>query len=161
MLAHSIERKKLPPLRVIRETLQSGVTGEDMPKVLIVDDDPNTVEMLAKALTLFGHQAERAFSGEEALEQVNAQAPELILLDLMMPGIDGYETLRRLRRMPTGNRLPVIVVTASSEPDLEQRVAAAGATGCLRKPVQLSVLADLIDHSLTPRLEKDGASAAH
>src|SRR3972149_1735474 len=78
MLAHSIERKELPPLRVIRETLQSGVTGEEMPKVLIVDDDPNTVEMLAKALTLFGHQAERAFSGEEALEQGNAQPPALI-----------------------------------------------------------------------------------
>lgn len=119
-----------------------------MADVLIVDDDPNTVEMLAKALALFGHQPRRAFSGEEALVSVGAGKPQAILLDLMMPGIDGYETLRRLRSMEGASDLPVIVVTASSEPDLEQRVAAAGATGCLRKPVQLSTLADLIDRSL-------------
>jgi CheY-like chemotaxis protein len=131
-----------------------------MARVLIVDDDPNTVEMLAKALSLFGHQAERAFSGEEALQQVDAQPPELILLDLMMPGIDGYETLRRLRSMPGLDRLPVIVVTASSEPDLEGRVAAAGAAGCLRKPVHLAVLADTIDSSLKLQREQSTAPAA-
>ncbi len=129
-----------------------------MPRVLVVDDDPNTVEMLAKALTLFGHQAERAFSGEEALDQTGRRLPEVVLLDLMMPGIDGYETLRRLRVLPGGDQVPVIVVTASSEPDLEQRVAAAGATGCLRKPVQLSALADLIDSCLAPHAAKDLAS---
>jgi CheY-like chemotaxis protein len=78
----------------------------------------------------------------------------------MMPGIDGYETLRRLRALPGGNQVPVIVVTASSEPDLEQRVAAAGATACLRKPVQLSVLADLIDSCLAFRVVRDIPSTA-
>jgi CheY-like chemotaxis protein len=131
-----------------------------MPRVLVVDDDPNTVEMLSKALSLFGHQPERAFSGEEALDQVSERLPDVVLLDLMMPGIDGYETLRRLRGLPGGNQVPVIVVTASSEPDLEQRVAAAGATGCLRKPVQLSVLADLIDSCLALGVVRDIPSTA-
>jgi CheY-like chemotaxis protein len=129
-----------------------------MAKVLIVDDDPNTVEMLSKALALFGHQPERAFSGEEALVRAGEQAPQVILLDLMMPGIDGYETLRRLREIPGMGRLPVIVVTASSEPDLEQRVAAAGGDRCLRKPVHLSTLADSIDAAL--RVYQDAAPAA-
>jgi CheY-like chemotaxis protein len=131
-----------------------------MPRVLVVDDDPNTVEMLSKALSLFGHQPERAFSGEEALDQVSERLPDVVLLDLMMPGIDGYETLRRLRGLPGGSQVPVIVVTASSEPDLEQRVAAAGATGCLRKPVQLSVLADLIDSCLALGVVRDPTSTA-
>jgi putative two-component system response regulator len=116
--------------------------------------------MLSKALSLFGHQPERAFSGEEALDQVSERLPDVVLLDLMMPGIDGYETLRRLRGLPGGNQVPVIVVTASSEPDLEQRVAAAGATGCLRKPVQLSVLADLIDSCLALGVVRDIPSTA-
>lgn len=129
-----------------------------MARVLIVDDDPNTVEMLSKALALFGHQPERAYSGEEALLQVGERAPEVILLDLMMPGIDGYETLRRLREIPGMGNLPIIVVTASSEQDLEQRVAATGGDCCLRKPVHLSVLADSIDAAL--RAYRDAVPAA-
>lgn len=116
-----------------------------MARVLIVDDERSTVEMLAKAMAVFGHEALAAFGGQEALERAAAERPDVMLLDLMMPGLDGYETLRRLRSTPGAGGLPVIVVTASAELDVEARVAAAGGDACLHKPVSLSALNDLVE----------------
>lgn len=116
-----------------------------MARVMIVDDDRSTVEMLAKAMAVFGHEALTAFGGQEALARAAAECPDVMLLDLMMPGIDGYETLRRLRAQPGGDGLPVIVVTASAELDVEERVTAAGGDACLRKPVNLGALNDLVE----------------
>jgi len=113
--------------------------------VMVVDDNPTMVEMLSMALNLFGHNALAVYSGEEALERIPADLPDVILLDLTMPGIDGYETLRRMRAMPTGNTLPVFVITAAAELDLEERVLLAGGTGLLRKPIQMETLADTVD----------------
>jgi putative two-component system response regulator len=68
----------------------------------------------------------------------------------MMPGMDGYETLRRVRELPGARDLPVVIVTASPDPDLEQRVSEAGGNGCLRKPVDLDLLSRTVeDHSRT------------
>ncbi len=134
--------------------------GKGVAKVLIIDDDPNTVEILARAIAMYGHQADRAFSGEEALEKASGHPPEVVLLDLMVPGLGGYETLRRLRGIPGMNRLPVIVVTASAKPDLEQQIRDAGATAYLRKPVQLSVLAELIAIALEAYNAQGPAPAA-
>jgi len=113
--------------------------------VMVVDDNPTMVEMLSMALNLFGHNALAVYSGEEALERIPADLPDVILLDLTMPGIDGYETLRRMRAMSTGNTLPVFVITAAAELDLEERVLLAGGTGLLRKPIQMETLADIVD----------------
>jgi CheY-like chemotaxis protein len=111
-----------------------------MGRILIVDDDPLTVEMFVTAISIFGHEGLKAYSGEEALRIVSGQKPDLILLDLMMPGLDGFETLRQLRSMPGLDGLPVLVVTASAERDVEERAAAAGANGCMHKPVDLAAL---------------------
>ena len=111
-----------------------------MAKVLIVDDEITTVDMLSKALQLFGHEPVPAYSGEHALLSLGEGALDIILLDLMMPGMDGYETLRRVRSTPAGQHMPVVIVTASPDPDLEQRVLEAGGNGCLRKPVDLDAL---------------------
>lgn len=116
-----------------------------MATVMVVDDNPTMVEMLSMALNLFGHNALAVYSGEEALERIPADLPDVILLDLTMPGIDGYETLRRMRAMSTGNTLPVFVITAAAELDLEERVLLAGGTGLLRKPIQMETLADIVD----------------
>lgn len=122
-----------------------------MVRVLIVDDERTTVELLFKALNLFGYDPIMAFSGEEALEVTVAEQPDVVLLDLLMPGIDGYETLRRLRTMPEGKKLPIIVVTAVQEEGLEERVAQAGGDACLRKPVDLvalsATIATFVDHA--------------
>jgi two-component system response regulator QseB len=127
-----------------------------MATVMIVDDNPTMVEMLSMALNIFGHNALAAYSGEEALERIPGSDLDLVLLDLTMPGIDGYETLRRLRSRPDTEGLPVYVITAAAELDLEERIHLAGGTGLLRKPIQMETLADLVE--AYSRAEVAGAS---
>jgi len=133
-----------------------GRLGAVVATVLIVDDNPTMVEMLSMALNIFGHNALAAYSGEEALELIPRADLDLVLLDLTMPGIDGYETLRRLRSRPDLEDLPVYVITAAAELDLEERIHLAGGTGLLRKPIQMETLADLVEANA--RAEVAGAS---
>jgi adenylate cyclase len=123
----------------------AGRLGTAVATVMIVDDNPTMVEMLSMALNIFGHNALAAYSGEEALEQIPRADLDLVLLDLTMPGIDGYETLRRLRSLPETERLPVYVITAAAEPNLEENIRLAGGDGLLRKPIQMETLADLVE----------------
>lgn len=91
-----------------------------------------------------GHDAVVAYSGEEALDLVQSQHPDVVLLDLNMPGIDGFETLGRLRDKPYGKELPVLIITARDDEDIEGRIAELGGNGLLRKPVDVNHLADQI-----------------
>lgn len=118
-----------------------------MATVMVVDDNPTMAEMLSMALNIFGHNALTALSGEEALARIPFEAPDVVFLDLTMPGLDGYETLRRLRALPVGGDVPVFVITAAAEADLEERVQLAGASGLLRKPIHMETLADVVESS--------------
>ncbi|MEK6587985.1 MAG: response regulator [Chloroflexota bacterium] len=113
----------------------------DLARILIVDDNKLIVEGLSMVVSSRGHVPLTAFSGEEALKVVASAMPDVVLLDLTMPGIDGFETLRRLRKMPQGQGLPVLIVTARDEFDLESQVAEAGGNGLLKKPVDVNLLA--------------------
>jgi len=106
-----------------------------------VDDNQAMVEALSMVVSARGHVALSAHSGEEALTVVANEVPDVVLLDLKMPGIDGFETLGRLRKMPQAQGLPVLIITAQDEADLESRVAAAGGNGLLKKPVDVNLLA--------------------
>ncbi|GMR11436.1 MAG: hypothetical protein BMS9Abin28_2268 [Anaerolineae bacterium] len=116
-----------------------------MARILIVDDNQAMVEALSIVVSARGHDALTALSGEEALNLVESEMPDVMLLDLTMPGIDGFETLDRLRTMPKGKDLPVLIITALDEEDLEGRVADAGGSALLRKPVDVNRLADQIE----------------
>lgn len=87
--------------------------------ILIVDDEPDARRILAKIMQGLGHRTMDAATGEEALNLVERQLPKLILLDLMMPGMDGFEVLFRLRSSPRTRLVPVIVVTAISQEETE------------------------------------------
>lgn len=87
--------------------------------ILIVDDEPDARRILAKIMQGLGHQTRSAGTGEEALQLVNQQTPSLILLDLMMPGMDGFQVLFQLRNNPRTRQIPVIVVTAISQEETE------------------------------------------
>ncbi len=106
-----------------------------------MDDNQAIVEALSMVVSARGHVALAAHSGEEALSVVEREALDVVLLDYKMPGIDGFETLGRLRKMPQGVGLPVLFITAQDEADLESRVAAAGGNGLLKKPVDVNLLA--------------------
>jgi CheY-like chemotaxis protein len=115
-----------------------------MADVLIVDDNQPMLEMLATVLQLLGHAAHPASSGGQALEEISRRRPDIVLLDWMMPGMDGCETLRRLRAIPGCDSLPVVVVTAAPDRELDARVELAGGNACLRKPVDMDALAAMI-----------------
>lgn len=102
------------------------------------------VEALSIVVSSRGHDAMVAYSGEEALDMLEFKHPDVVLLDLKMPGIDGFETLGRLRGLPQGKELPVLIITAQDEDDLESRVQELGGNGLLRKPVDVNYLADQI-----------------
>jgi CheY-like chemotaxis protein len=120
-----------------------------MAQLLVVDDEPDTVRILCLALQILGHQAEGVGTGTAALEVIGESPPDGVLLDVMMPEMDGFETLHRIRTAVGGSHLPVVFVTASAEADLETRAVAAGAQGVLHKPVDLNRLGDWIERHAT------------
>jgi DNA-binding response OmpR family regulator len=102
-------------------------------RILVVDDVPRNVRLLAAILTAAGYEALTATSGAEAIEAVASDMPDLMLLDIRMPEIDGYEVCRRLRRDPAAEFLPIVMVTSAEG---EERLAAleAGADDFVVKP---------------------------
>ena len=99
-----------------------------MARIMVVDDHEEICRGLVKLLKLGGHQAWCAFSGEEALGHVQQEPPDLMILDIMMPGMDGMEVLRRLRSDPRTSHLPVIIFSALSDPSYVNHALAKGAT---------------------------------
>jgi class 3 adenylate cyclase/CheY-like chemotaxis protein len=112
---------------------ESAPAPERPPRLLVVDDTPTNVRVLEAALTPRGYTVLTAASGPEALSMVASESPDLVLLDVVMPGMDGYTVCRRLRADPTTRFLPVVMVTASGR---QERVRAieAGADDFLPKP---------------------------
>jgi len=110
-------------------------------KVLVVDDDPDIRRIAALSLERIGKfQVTVAASGEEALELVRKDMPDLVLLDVSMPGTDGPTTLQLLRAIPGAERLPVIFFTATSNDAEVQRLVSLGAIGVLPKPFDVADL---------------------
>lgn len=128
-------------------------------RVMIVDDNEIMAEMLSLVVTAQGLEILVAHSGSRALDLIAEAKPDLILLDLMMPEMDGFETLRHIRAMPIGHDIPVIVVTAREEADLEEQVIRAGGKGYIPKPVDTAALMRLLRTHLgsaEPRRELQG-----
>lgn len=103
--------------------------------VLVVDDTPQNVKLLTDLLTLNGYRVEAAQSGEEALAKIAASIPDIVLLDVMMPGLSGYDVCRKIRQTPATALLPVVMVT-SLDPQTERvHGIEAGADDFLAKPI--------------------------
>ncbi len=107
---------------------------EKKPRVLIVDDNTTNVELLAAQLKPYGYDLDKAYDGEDALKKIESQAPDLILLDLMMPKLSGYEVCKKIKNDPKTQLIPVIVVTALKELDDKIKAIEMGADDFLMKP---------------------------
>ncbi|MBI2339996.1 MAG: response regulator [Deltaproteobacteria bacterium] len=105
-----------------------------MHKVLIVDDNPTNVELISVQLKPFNYEVRKAYSGEEALELVKQDPPDLILLDLMMPRMSGYEVCQILKTDPLTHLIPIVIVTALRELDDKIKAIELGADDFLMKP---------------------------
>ena len=116
-----------------------------MARILIVDDEKSNVGILSLVVSNMGHEPLKAYSGKHAIDIVATQQPKLVLLDFMMPGINGVETLHRIRDLPHGKSLPIFIITASQDQSIEERVRSIGVTGFLKKPFDLNSLKVLIE----------------
>jgi diguanylate cyclase (GGDEF)-like protein len=115
---------------------QSGTVG----RILVVDDNADNVEIIATRLRYHGYDVQEATQGEEALTLVGESPPDLILLDVMLPGVDGYEVSRRIRGNPQLPYIPIILVTARDSTQDKVTGLDAGADDYLTKPINLPEL---------------------
>src|SRR6476469_5035596 len=109
---------------------------KDTPLILVVDDTPANLEVVAEALGDAGFEVAIATDGERAIKQATISQPDLILLDVMMPGIDGFETCRRLKAAPATSEIPIIFMTALSDTTDKVRGFNLGAVDYVTKPFQ-------------------------
>jgi class 3 adenylate cyclase len=116
--------------------------------VLIVDDEPNNRMLLRDALEVHGYEITEAEDGEQALQMVAQQPPDVILLDVMMPRLDGFEVCRRLKKDARTAPIPILIVTALSERLERMMGVAAGASDFLTKPVDLQEVALRVGHAV-------------
>jgi putative two-component system response regulator len=111
------------------------MTETKKPKLLIVDDEEKNLKLMGMILQSYNYDFQTAKNGLEALEKTKEYSPDLIFLDIMMPGMDGYETCRRLREDPASKFIPVVMVTALANQEARNKGLEAGANDFLTKPV--------------------------
>ena len=109
-----------------------------MASILVVDDEPENLELLEGVLAPTGHTIRKTLGGREGLQAVEEELPDLILLDLMMPGVSGFEVCEMLRADPRTARIPIIIVTALAQLGVKERALALGADDYLTKPIQIA-----------------------
>jgi CheY-like chemotaxis protein len=118
-------------------------------RVLVVDDDREMVELIQLFLNNAGYETLAAFSGESALEQAFQQKPDLILLDIMMPKIDGWEVFRRIKNDPKAGTIPIVFLTARTQ-NIDRMIGLSvmKASGYLTKPFSKKELLDEVERVL-------------
>jgi CheY-like chemotaxis protein len=129
---------------------------EGKKKVLVVDDYAENVELLEELLTSNGYAVSTAYTGEEALEKAHTELPDLILLDIMMPKMDGYQVCEALRNADDTKDIPIIFVTAKSEvKDWTHAIFNMGANSYITKPVNARRLTEKVKSVLKMKHSRD------
>ena len=111
-----------------------------MIKILVVDDDPDIIEILRYNLSLAGYQVKTAFNGKEAVKKAKLFLPEIILLDIMMPEMDGIEACTQIKSLPSLNKTMIIFLSARSEDFTQIAAFDAGGDDYISKPVKPKIL---------------------
>ena len=122
-----------------------------MTKILLVEDNEMNRDMLSRRLQKQGYEVVMAVDGEEGVAKAQSEAPALILMDMSLPGIDGWEATRRLKAAPQTQQIPVIALTAHAMTDDRDKALAAGCDDFDTKPVELSRLLSKIQTLLGRR----------
>jgi two-component system, cell cycle response regulator DivK len=121
-----------------------GPGGVNYPVVLIVDDHDDTREMLKTLLGMVGCHAIEAEDGEQALDAAENLHPDLILLDMKMPRLDGLTVTHLIRSHPNLHEVPIVAVTGNAKPQFQEEALRAGCNYCLVKPIDFDRLEELI-----------------
>ena len=130
-------------------------------KILIIDDEEDLRLLASHALTLDRSDFEviDAKDGAAGIQRAKDEKPAIIILDIMMPKMDGYEVCRRLKADPATRDIPVVMLTASNDPQLTQKAFEAGAVACLTKPYGRRSLVNCVDMALASSARSSRRSA--
>jgi two-component system cell cycle response regulator DivK len=129
------------------EELKEGLSK----KILVVDDNQDSRELVVKVLKNRGYQMIEAVDGEDALEKAAAENPDLILMDISIPKINGYEVTRRLKSQVNFKNTPIIALTAHAMKGDREKALEAGCDGYISKPINIHEIPDQIKSYLQGR----------
>jgi CheY-like chemotaxis protein len=127
-------------------------------RILVVDDCQYVADASARLIAICGYETKAVYDGQEAIEQSIAFSPDMVLMDIGMPGLDGWETALRIRREPAGANIFLVAVTCFSQEQDRQRTYASGFDLHVAKPISLSTLHGLLA-TLYQRQESANRSA--
>ncbi|HUH96753.1 MAG TPA: response regulator [Anaerolineales bacterium] len=128
-----------------------------MPRVLVVEDNVDNFELVRFLLERAGHETRWARSGREGILMAKAEKPDLILMDLSLPEIDGWTATERIKSDPETRHIPIAALTAHTLPGDRKRALEAGCDGYLSKPLSITLLTDTV----ADLIAKSNASSAH
>ena len=124
-------------------------------RILLVDDEPAILKVVGRRLELAGYEVVTASDGEEGLSKAQASRPDAIILDLMMPRMDGFQVCERLKKDPAYQHIPIIILTARGKAGDERRLRELGADAYLSKPMQSHALLEQLEALLGNVLPED------
>jgi CheY-like chemotaxis protein len=113
-------------------------------RILVVDDEPDAANTLARLISIFGYEARAVYNGNEAVEEAARLSPEMVLIDIEMPDVDGYETARRIRSQPGGLQTILVAVTGWTRREDKTQAYACGFDLHVAKPLTLGSLMELL-----------------
>jgi PAS domain S-box-containing protein len=136
--------------RIAPAPIETAELSTQTVRVLVVDDNVDVADMIVMLLQLFGHEAKAAYSGQSALETATEYKPDVVLLDIGLPDINGYEVARQMRRQPQTKDVRLIAMTGYGQDSDRQRSQEAGCEHHLVKPVDPEKLQDLLARRVKP-----------
>lgn len=124
-------------------------------RILIVEDEESLLKLETILLTVKGYEVAGALTGNEALKKISVEKFDLILLDIMLPDIDGFEVCTRVKKDPRSSGIPVVMLTAKKNPDDLERGVACGASSYLTKPFKSAMIIEVIEKLLRSSSSKE------
>jgi two-component system, cell cycle response regulator DivK len=118
-------------------------------RILVVEDHPLNLKLVRDVLEAAGFEVDAATSGEEGVRLAADRPPDLVLMDLQLPGIDGVEAMRRMRSQPVALAVPIVAVTALAMAEDQAAVTRAGFDGYIEKPISVRALVGQVRHLLS------------
>jgi len=122
-----------------------------MAKILIVEDNPDNMKLFSAVLSIRGHKVVGLPGGEQLMPTMQAERPDVVLLDIQLPGEDGFQLLEKLNATLGAARPPVVALTAHAMSGDREKALRAGFNGYLTKPIDVSTFASAVEAFLTPR----------